>query len=483
MRLEFDLNLSQKQTLVMTPELIQAIQILQYNSQELETFVAEQLLSNPLLDRDPEEEKQTNLNSDEPEEEITEERTKEKVKGEDDFDWGEYLRERDLDDVSYSHFNAAKYSKEDDKNYYEQVSTIDISLSEHLMFQLQFAELSKGRVLIGKYIIESLDRNGYLTQDIDEIAEHLNVSPLKVGEVLAVIQSFDPSGVAAHDLQESLLIQLESTIDFPDIDKLKTSEVIRHYINDLAANKLAYIAKKISLPIPKVQEIADFIKTLEPKPGRPFGGEETKYILPDVILEKSNDGFQIVANESSIPRLIISPYYRQILNDEEKESAVATFLTERLNSATWLIKSIEQRTQTIYNVVEAIAKYQAEFLMHGEKHLKPLTLKKIADDIGMHESTVSRSINGKYVQTPRGVFELKYFFPSGVSDGSDSGVASRGVKALIKELIDNEDSSSPISDQHMSNAIKEKGIEVSRRTIAKYREEMGIKSSAGRRRY
>jgi RNA polymerase sigma-54 factor len=252
----------------------------------------------------------------------------------------------------------------------------------------------------------------------------------------------------------------------------------------LAANRLTSIAKATGLSVREIQRIADLIKTLEPKPGRQFGSAaETKYIVPDVTVEKIDGEYVVSVNENNTPRLTISPYYRRILREEDKESQISKFLSGRLNSALWLIKSIEQRRQTIYNVVSAIVAWQMDFFEHGPKHLKTLTLKQIADEVGIHESTVSRSVNGKYLQSPRGVFEIKYFFTSGVSSSGGEGIASGSIKTFIREIVDAEDPLSPLSDQTIAERLFEKGIEISRRTVAKYRDEINLPSSSRRKRY
>ena len=261
-------------------------------------------------------------------------------------------------------------------------------------------------------------------------------------------------------------------------------EVVENHLEDIANHRLNNIARALSITIREAQEISDVIRKLEPKPGRQFAGfTETRYVIPDVTVEKVDGEYVVLVNESSTPRLTLSPYYQKMLAESDKESNISQFLTGRLNSAVWLIKSIEQRKQTIFNVVSAVVKYQEDFFEYGPKHLKTLTLKQIADEVGIHESTVSRSINGKYVQSPRGIFEIKYFFTSGVNGSAGEGIASQSIKMLIKEIVDNEDPRAPKSDQAMVEILKEKGIDISRRTVAKYRDEMHVASSSKRKRY
>jgi RNA polymerase sigma-54 factor len=487
--LGYELKVDQRQTLAMTPELIQAIKILQYNIQELNEYVEEQILSNPLLERDSalpgdgENEGGDEAAPTLPREKNAEGRSegdRSEEKRREDFDWQEYLRAQEYDDVSYSQPGGYAADRQDDLSVYAQNRLPGVTLIEHLMNQLLFSELKGRSYEIGQYIIESLDDNGYMTQTAEEIAAHVGAPLCKVEKVLGVIRAFDPAGVCASDLSECLLLQLDA--------RDKANETIRRivsgHIEDLAKGRLALIAKKFGLKKEEVQRIADTIRRLEPKPGRSFSnGADANFIIPDVIVEKTRSGYSVTINNDEAPRLIISPYYRKILKNEDKRSGAAQFLSQRLNSAMWLIKSINQRMDTIRRVAEAVIERQSEFLDKGGKYLRPLTLKMIADEIGMHESTVSRAVNGKYMQTPRGVFEIKYFFASGTGDGGSGQVASGGIKAYIEELIGSEDSSSPLSDQNIADRLRERGIDVSRRAIAKYRDEMGVPPSSVRRRY
>lgn len=466
MRLGFNLNIEQIQKLVMTPELKQAIQILQFNSYELNQFIGDQLLTNPVLDLDPS--RNSELNKKQNSE-------KDKKTQKEEVDWKEYFKE--YDDISYKQIN---YHKDKDEVSFEQFLSADITLTEHLLFQLQFAILNNRYKHIARYIIESLNVNGYLTTSISEIAKYFHVSESTVENILAIIQTFDPPGVAARNLRECLLIQVKQK----GIQDRKIITVISEHLDDVAENRLANISKELNISTKEVQEITDFIKKLEPKPGRVFSsGDEIKYITPDVTVEKIDGEYMILVNDTTAPRLSISSYYRSMLIHEDKDSNTSKFLTGKLNSAMWLIKSIEQRRQTIYNVVKAIVDYQIEFFEHGKKHLKPLTLKQIADELGIHESTVSRAVNGKYMQTPRGVFEIKFFFTSGVSNQQGEGIASESIKSMIKEMVDHEDPRKPLSDQAISDQLKAKGINISRRTVAKYRDEMKILSSSKRKRF
>jgi len=486
MELGYDLTIEQSQKLVMTPELIQAIQILQFNTQDLDAFVQEQVLINPVLEvaSSSQGENQTNEESKrdgdniESQIERTESQNNFAKEFDEDKDWRERVRESSrYDDISYRQW---EYSKDNNEYSYEQFVTSDVTLQEHLMFQLQFAPIKKNCRNIGRYVIESLDDNGYMTLTREEIATAMGVSLEKVDIVIDAIHGFEPAGIGAQDLKECLLIQLSHR---GEVDEA-VAKVINEYLEDIAANRLGYIAKELGVTVKEVQEICDLIKSLEPKPGRQFATQnDTRYIVPDVIVERLDDKYVVTINETSTPRLMVSSYYKNLLTQSQTDENLSKYLSGRVNSAIWLIKSIEQRKQTIYNVVQAVVKYQQDFFDNGNKYLKTLTLKQIAEEVGIHESTVSRSINGKYMQSPRGVFEIKYFFTSGVSDGEGEGISSNSIKTFIKEIIDSEDPNSPYSDQDMMELLKEHDINISRRTVAKYRDEMNILSSSKRKRY
>lgn len=453
MKLGYELTIEQTQKLSMTPELIQAIQILQFNNQELVDYVQNELLENPVLEAEKEYDTQ-------------------------EVDIREKIREADYEEESFKQW---EYSPDEDDDYtYEQYVSEEDTLTDYLFMQLQFSNLKGKHAAIGKYIIEAVDDNGYLTASVEEIAQAVDAEIEDVEDTLNFIQTFDPAGIAARNLRECLIIQLASKGLLTD----EIEYIIENMLEDLADNKIAHIAKTLNMKNQEVQQIADLIKTLEPKPGRLFSsGETTRYVIPDIFVEKINDEFVVTNNDTSVPKLMVSSYYNKLSAEADKDEELNKYLNDRFNAAVWLIKSIEQRKQTIYNVASAVVKYQQDFFDKGEKYLKTLILKQIAEEVGVHESTVSRSINGKYMQSPRGVFELKYFFSSGVSGGDGAGVSSNSVKSIIKEIINGEDPRKPYSDQDMVEILKEKGIDISRRTVAKYREGMNILSSSKRRRF
>lgn len=459
MRMGFDLTLEQAQKLIMTPELRQAIQLLQFTSQELNQYIEQQIQVNPLLEIGSSAESEVNIDD-----------FKEKFE---EIDWKEYLGQ--YDDISYSYSN---YS-EKNEIVFDNFITSQTSLKEQLLFQLNMTIYDKELKSIGEIIIESIDKNGYLNTTVEEIANQLSVDVERVEEVLKVIQNFDPVGVGARNLKECLLVQLK----YKGIDNENVYKVVDHYLEDLAQNRLHKISKELDTTLKEVQWISDLIKSLEPKPGRGFvhDSDDIRFVTPDIIVHYIDNEYIILLNDSAGPRLNINSFYKQLLKSTNDDK-IREFLTDKLNSAMWIIKSIEQRKNTIYKVAQSILKFQKDFFDKGEKALKPLTLKDIANDIGVHESTVSRATNGKYMQTPRGIFELKYFFSSSISNRNGS-ISSTSVKSMIKDLIDNENPKKPLSDQQISDILKKKNIKISRRTVAKYRDELGIPSSSMRRRF
>lgn len=459
----------------MTPELIQAIQILQYNSQELEEFVSQEMMENPILEMDNTVGNDSRSTSQEPEFSKSEELMYKEAER-DDKDLREKIYESEYDDISYRQWEHRVSN--DEVVSFDQYTSKEDTLQDYLLLQLTLSDLKGCEKRIGRYLVESIDENGYLTVDVEQTAELFSVKVSAVERILGVIQGFEPYGVGARNLEECLLIQLKARgFNFESLDY-----IVQNHLNDLGENRLQHIAKCTGLSVNQVQAAADLIRTLDPKPGRAYSsGEEVRYVVPDIIVEKQDNGYVILTNDSTIPHLMVSSFYVNLAKTHKEDVEVQKYLSDKYNSALWLIKSIEQRKRTIYNVADAVMAYQTEFLEKGDKYLKPMTLKQIADVVGVHESTVSRSINGKYIQTPRGVYEIKYFFSSGV--GSGEGLSSNSIKTFIKEIIDKEDPKKPYSDQDMVEILSEKGIEISRRTVAKYRESMNILSSSKRRRY
>ncbi len=459
MELGYNLTLKQAQKLIMTPELRQAIELLQFTSLELDEYLENQIEINPLLEMEETKDEHENMEEDSKEDE--------------EIDWKEVIES--YDDISYKPQN-----EKDQKEYtYENFVSYSPSLKEHLLLQIKLSLINKKDIEVGEILIDYIDEDGYFRGELEQIGEELNRERKSVESVLKKIQTFDPIGVGARDLKECLAIQLRSK----NIKEPNVYEIVENHLEDIAKNRLQKISKELDIELKEVQKNCDLIRTLEPKPGRGYSGNEreVKYITPDVILRKIDGEYFILLNDITAPRLNINRYYKELIT-KSNDTNISDYLTKKLNSAMWIIKSIEQRRMTIYNVVKSILKHQEDFLKKGEKALKPLTLKEVADDINVHESTVSRAVNGKYMQAPNGLFELKYFFSSGVSSNKGD-VSAISIKAIIKDLIEKEDVKKPLSDQKITDILKGKGISISRRTVAKYRDELNIPSSTLRKRY
>ncbi|AHF08218.1 RNA polymerase factor sigma-54 [Desulfitobacterium metallireducens] len=468
MRMGYGLRLEQTQKLIMTPELRQAITILQFSALELSSFVDEQLMENPLLE--VVEENASSANS-ETEKENATQNSEEHNEAENtwDMDWEEYFQ-RQEERVTREYEPGSSETKR-----MEPFVATAPTLQEHLLEQLHVQKLSIPVNQV-EYIIGNLDDNGYLELPLEEIAREQGIPVASAGKALSIVQSFDPLGVGARNLEECLRLQLPLIPDAP----AHMSEFLRH-LEDLAAGRLQRIATQMKVSTPEVQALADWVRKLDPKPGRRFSGSsEVRYIVPDVVVEEIEGQFIILVNDITVPRLGINQAYRTALS-QNKEDDTRKFVEQKLNSAAWLIRSIEQRRTTLYKVANALVNRQEEFLRRGVRYLRPLTLKDIADEIGVHESTVSRATSNKYVQTPRGIFEFKFFFASGIKN--EPGVTTEGIKQALKNLIASENPKAPYSDQKLSELLKEKEMEISRRTVAKYRDELGIPSTALRKRY
>ncbi|MGI1691004.1 RNA polymerase factor sigma-54 [Thermoanaerobacter uzonensis] len=454
MRMEFDLKLQQTQKLIMTPELKQAIEILQLNSLELSTLIEQELETNPLLEKEETDEDESAYEYDL-------------------YELSKYIRETE----ERMYYDDSDDEEIEEVNYENFVSTKP-SLTDHLLFQLHITPVSPKIQKICEYIIFSLSPSGYLREDIKDIAEILECTEEEVLEGLSIVQSFDPPGIAARNLQECLKLQLLAQDSYKGIIK----KLVDYHLEEIAEGKYSYLAKLYNISLKEVQQAVDFIKKLNPKPGSSFSSiADVRYIVPDVEVVKRDGEYFVIVNDSVTPKLKINNYYHSILNSHDEEAK--KYINSKLQSAMWLIKSLESRKETLYKVVKAIVELQRDFLDKGINYLKPMTQKQIADIVGIHESTVSRAINGKYVATPRGLFEIKFFFQSGISNRNGNQFSAETIKNLIKKLIEEEDPANPLSDQKIADILKEKNINISRRTVAKYREECNIPSTIKRRRY
>ena len=452
------ITIEQKQTLIMTPRLQQAIQLLQFSTMELSQFIDEEIKSNPILDAEIEEPKETKLD-------YEESNIWDDYLANTDYGWNLERQERDrqVEEINYENFISAQPS-----------------LSEHLLSQFDLLANDEETRMIGEYLIGNLDERGFLSLTPEVAAEALRTDLSKVVQVLKTIQTLDPVGVGAQGLVESLLIQSRNFYgENPFLE-----QILEHHLEDLGENRIKQIAAKLKVPPALIQEAADMIKNLNPRPAAGFSTDyETRYLEPDVFIEKVGEEYVVVMNDQAVPRLRINSYYRRILKTFNSGEEAREYLEKKMNSALWLIKSIEQRRMTIYRICETIIEMQRPFLDYGIKYLQPMTLNQVAERIEVHESTVSRATANKYVQTPHGIFELKFFFNSGIASDDGDGLASVGVKQIIEELIDGEDPTKPLSDQRIMELIENKGYTISRRTVAKYRDELGIPSSSKRRRF
>ncbi|MGD8561537.1 MAG: RNA polymerase factor sigma-54 [Desulfarculaceae bacterium] len=481
MGLEIKQTLRLSQQLVMTPQLQQAIKLLQLSRLELVDTINQELLENPLLDVSEETPSEEKLNSDngEPgpsssekqEEKFEEIKVEEKTKEE--FDWENYLGEYSSAPAS----SERSFREDHEAPSYENMLSKSPSLREHLLWQLGMTDLPHDQILLGTMIIESLNPDGYLTEPLEELAGAAGVDPAQAEKVLQIMQQFDPLGVGARDLGECLRIQAVEI--YPGYDLVH--EILENHLGDLEKGHYQNITKKLKVSLDEVAEALEVIRTLEPKPGRSINDEQPQYITPDIYVYKVDGKYEIVLNEDGLPKLKVNNFYKDSLGNNTNPEA-KEYVQNKLRSALWLIRSIHQRQRTIYKVTETIVNRQIDFFERGIAFLKPMVLRDVAEEVGMHESTISRVTTNKYVHTPRGVFELKYFFNSGINRVEGGAVASEAVKERIRALIAEEQPGKPLSDQAIANLLKEENIDIARRTVAKYREVLGILPSSRRRR-
>lgn len=441
--LKQEVRLSQQ--LVLTPQLQQAIKLLQLNRMELEEAIQEELASNPFLEEA-------------------------EVPAEEEATW---------EASAYSSGPRASRRKDpyEELPALEETVGVEMTLQEYLLWQLRMSDLGPEEMRIGSYIIGNIDDDGYLRASIEEIAKDLGVGVEGVEKVLKVVQDFDPPGVGARDLRECLLIQVRQREDSPEL----LESLLLEGFEDLMRRDLKRLSERLGVRVEEVEKALGFLKLLETKPGRAFSSKVSEYVVPDVFVYKKGEDYEVALNEEGLPKLKISAYYRELLR-EKKEGVAQSYLRQKFREAQWFLKGLEQRQKTLERITKSIFKFQREFLDKGVDALKPLVLKDVAEDTGLHESTVSRAIAGKYVWTPQGIFPLKFFFSSKVGEGLVE-MSSKKVKKLIEDLIAQEDPKAPLSDQEIARVLRERyGLEIARRTVAKYRESLGIPPSKDRRR-
>jgi len=487
MAMEMRQSLKLSQQLVMTPQLQQAIKLLQLSRVELVELVREEMLENPVLEDDIE------LGSTNPEKEVVEAsqstaadppvseptQAESQAEGEvaaadnapNEIDWENYL---DSYQAGASP-GAGVRPGDDDLPSLEQTLTKTESLEEHLMWQLRMSDLSEEQKQIGELIVGNIDRDGYVKDPpLEDLAAEAECTVEEAEVVLMKIQSFDPVGVGARSLAECMFIQ---AVHYEQDDDLLV-KMIRSHLGNLEKKNYQAIARDLKETLEEIYEAAKVIIEFDPRPGRQYSSDDPHYITPDVYIHKVGDKYFVVPNDDGLPKLKISNFYRSAMDGSANAKS---YIQDKLRSAQWLIRSIHQRQRTIIKVTESILKFQREFFDKGVAHLKPLILRDVAEDIGMHESTISRVTTSKYLHTPQGIYELKYFFNSGISRTNGDDLASQAVKSKIKHIIADEDPKKPYSDQKIVMQLKEANIDIARRTVAKYREQLGILSSSKRK--
>jgi RNA polymerase sigma-54 factor len=500
MALELKQHLRMSQQLVMTPQLQQAIKLLQLSRMELVDLVQTEMTENPLLEAPEEGEEDGAAQGASPAETAEADALpipkdgdrSEEVKGEEganEIDWDQYLDHYQLQGHTAP---SNRGLLDEDLPGYEATLSKKTDLVDHLVWQLRLSNFTEDEERVAMLVIGNLDDAGYLRMPAVEgeaedsaprdplvrISFEAGVGVEFAENVLKRVQTFDPIGVAARDLRECLLLQVRHiNADTPEI-----VGIIERHLKHLETKNYQAIVKDLKIPVEEVVKAVRVISRLDPKPGRAYTGEDAQYITPDVYIHKMGDRYIVVLNDDGLSKLRISNTYRQALKTGQAGQA-KEYIQDKLRSAVWLIRSIHQRQRTIFKVTESIVKFQREFLDRGIAHLKPLILRDVAEDIGMHESTVSRVTTNKYVHTPQGIFELKFFFNSGVGKTGGDEIASEAVKDFMKKIVAQEDPKKPLSDQQIVELLKKQGIEIARRTVAKYREVLGVLPSSKRKKY
>lgn len=464
------------QKLILTPSLQQAIKLLPMSTLELADMLNQEVVENPLLEEIPVEDLQASEAepaTDKADQQDAEKRAEGKVDSWDDADYdyffGEYL------DDGYRGARLPAEVKE--LPPIENTLSTSGSLADHLEWQLSLQTDDALTRAIGDAIIGNLDDDGYLVASVDELAR---MGPWPVDEVervLHLMQGCDPIGVCARDLQECLMLQLRHV----GLEGSPAERIVSEHLRLLQNHQMPELAKRLGLPIEELKPHIEVIRHLDPKPGSRYNQHPPEYVVPDVYIVKIEDQYVAALNEDGLPQLRISPSYRRLLDKGSADQETRTYVKERFNAARWLIKSVEQRQRTIHKVATSLISFQKDFLDHGIEHLRPLVLRDVANDIGMHESTVSRVVTNKYVHTPQGVFEMKYFFHSGISSSYGDAVSSVTIKQRIRRIIDGEDPKKPLSDSKIVSILQREGLVLARRTIAKYREELKIPTSSQRK--
>jgi RNA polymerase sigma-54 factor len=479
MALEIRQNLKLTQSLIMTQKLQQAIKLLQLSRLELVGEINQVLETNPVLEEDQFDEKEPAELETAPGPFTEDGEPAPAAASQDDskssveeWDWDSFLNDRLMPPPMGEH-------EEREALPFESLNPQKATLKSHLMWQLHMAQLDREGENIGALIIGNIDKDGYLRATAEEIAAELKVDPVRVEEVLALVQTFDPPGVAARDLKECLQLQLKILGNQDPV----VLAIVADHLPNLGNKNYQAIARDLKVTPERIFTASQIISQLEPKPGRSFDSEDADYINPDVHVEKVGDDYIIRLNDDGLPKLRVNAYYLEALRNRDKlPDTVKSYIQKHLDNALWFIRSIHQRQKTLYKVTESIVRFQRDFLDHGLSHLKPLTLRQVAEDVQMHESTISRVTTSKYVYTPQGVFDLKFFFNSGINLSLGDQIASESVKEKIRQIVQSENPENPLSDQEIAEMLRQQDILIARRTVAKYREMLGVLSSSKRKR-
>ena len=469
---KLQVRLSQK--LILTPSLQQAIKLLPMSTLELVDMLNQEVVENPLLEEVSTEELQqadsaAQVEKADPDPQPTTEKQDTWDDADYEYFFGDYLND--------GYRPRAPREVKELPPIENTLSTVS-SLADHLTWQLSVRTDDDLLKEIGTAIIGNLDEDGYLVASIEEIAAMGNWPEREVDRVLSLVQAFDPVGVAARSLQECLLLQLHHL----GLENTPSEKIVRDHLRLLQNHQVLELARQLDMLIDELKEHIEIIRHLDPKPGTRYNPSPSQYVIPDVYVRKVEGEYVAALNEEGLPQLRISPVYRRMLDKNSKNSdETRSYVKEKFRSALWLIKSVDQRQKTIHKVATSIINFQRDFLDHGIEHLRPLVLRDVANDIGMHESTVSRVVNNKYMHTPQGVFEMKYFFHSGIHSSYGESVSSVTIKQRIRKIIDAENQRKPLSDSRIVNMLQEEGLILARRTIAKYREELKIPTSSQRK--
>jgi len=475
MSIQQKLHLKLGQKLVMTPSLQQAIKLLPLARLELSTYLAQEMQVNPVLEEltttVDEEEYDAEAEIKEAEEVDQAEADNGKVK--DTFDYEAFLR--DYFDLSH---NPVQRPEVTEYPSFENTLIKPTSLADHLTWQMDMTFPPEPSNTIARQIIGNLDDNGYLKTPLEEVAQSVNASLEDTEKALHVVQHLDPIGVGARDLKECLLIQVHHY----GFAGTPVETMVQEHLELLRNHNYQELAKRLKSTLPEVQKWVDSIKHFDPLPGQKYSSSEPQYVTPDVFVIKMDGDYKVILDDDGIPRLRINPLYRRMIEEKDSNSQeTIDYVKDKIKSALWLIKSIDQRQKTIYKVAESIVRHQRAFLDHGIEMMKPLVLKTVAEDIGMHESTVSRAVTNKYMHTPQGVYEMKFFFHSALSNVRGVDISSLTIKEKLRKIVDSEDPLRPLSDSEITAIFQREGLKISRRTVAKYREDMRIPPSHQRR--